>query len=59
MERDITLNFEDIYGSIDDKDIKFTKKLLTEPLSTNDVKPIFCSYFCNRVFYYCCFFLSQ
>lgn len=58
VEKDINFNFEDIYRNKDENDKNHTKKLLDETTShiDND-KQFSCSYFCNRLFYCCCFFL--
>lgn len=55
----MNFNFEDIYGNKYKKNDKnHTKKLLDETSShIDDDKQFSCSYFCNRLFNYFCFFL--
>lgn len=65
MEKEINFSLEDIYGNKyekndknDENDKNYTKKLLDETSShIGDDKHLSCSYFCNRLFNYCCFFL--
>jgi hypothetical protein len=59
VEKEMNFNFEDIYGNKYKKNDKnHTKNLLDETSShIDDDKQFSCSYFCNRLFNYFCFFL--